>query len=153
MIKSMLEAIDNIYTYFTAEIGVGGNLEGIKKIYKGGANPHLILFPCIIIKPDLEERTVRWAAQAQGTSYERTFFVLIGVFDQSGDADVAWRTACDYAYKAMKELETSTDFRSLGYDVSYSGQIEYGTLEFGPDQIFCWGVTIPIQIKVKGTTS
>lgn len=149
-VQSMLESINSLEQYLSNYMIEGGSLETVKKIYKGGANPLMVEFPCLILKADTEEREYKRAGGVRTHSLDRYFHILIGCFEYIEDVWLSFQSACSIAEKVMAILETDSDIDDMGYEVEYDGTIEYGTVEFGRDQVFCFGVSIPIIIRVKG---
>lgn len=74
-VKTMDEAIDSLETIYSAYTTSGQALEDVEKIYKGGATPLMVEFPCIILKPDYEDRgTIRAAGRKAYARIENFIF-------------------------------------------------------------------------------
>lgn len=152
-VNNMREAIDGLETIFTAYMATGQSLENVVKIYKGGATPPAIEFPCLMIRADTEDREYRRAAKSKVAASDRAFHIVIGCFEYIEDLTLAYESAMAVSEEVMVIIEEDTDIDALGYSVFYDGAIEYGTAEFGRDQAFCYGVLIPILVQVKGRSS
>jgi len=149
-VLTMVEAVNSLETIFETYMGAGGSLATVEKIYKGGVSPQLIEFPCIIIRASTEDREYMRASKRKVIATDRIFHLLIGCFEYTGDIWESFVNASNLADEVAIIIEEDDGIAALGYDVFYDGAIEYATLEFGGDQEFCYGVNIPILIKVKG---
>jgi len=150
-VTSMVQAVDKVVEIL--ETYRLSTLSTVAKIYQGGVDPLMAEFPCLIVKGETETREIVRAAGNSPHSRNREFRILIGVFSYIGDIDTAYREASGISGEILNILEQDANINTnhaLGYDVDYDGDIEYGTGEFGGDQTFCFGVVIPIRIKVTG---
>jgi hypothetical protein len=150
-VDTIVQAVDKLNELFESYRAT--TLVTIAKIYQGGVDPLMAEFPCLIIKAETESREIIRAAGRSTYSRNREFRILVGVFSYIQDIDLAYREATGISDEILNIIETDTNINtehSLGYDVDYDGDIEYGTGEFGGDQTFCFGVMIPLRIKVTG---
>lgn len=151
--QTMEEVINSIEAALTPYLADGQSLEDVAKIYKGGAAALQAEFPCIVLKPDTQERTYTFAAQRRHKSYIREFRVLIGCFANVDDIWMAFTQASAVLDEVLDILEIDTNIDAMGFDVMYDAPIDYGTVEFGGDQTFHYGASIPLLIKAKGIST
>lgn len=146
----MHTVLDSFKTIFMKYLASGQSLESVQKIYSAGANPQMVQFPCIVLKPDMQDRIYTRAAKLKAAAYNREYHILIGVFSYQADPADSFAEASALANSILDVIETDSDVMALAdYDVDYDGSIEYGTVEFGGDQAFCYGVLIPLVVKTQ----
>lgn len=152
-VQTMEAVINSIESALTPYLASGQSLENVAKIYKGGAAALQAEFPCIVLKPDTQERTYTFAAQRRHKAYIREFRLLIGVFANVDDIWLAFTQSSGVLDEVLDILEIDTNIDAMGFDVMYDGPIDYGTVEFGGDQTFHYGASIPLLIKAKGIST
>lgn len=152
-VQTMEATINSIESALTPYLADGQSLEDVAIIYKGGAAALQAEFPCIVLKPDTQTRTYTFAAQRRHKAYIREFRILIGVFANVDDIWLAFTQSSSVLDEVLDILEIDTNVDAMGFEVMYDGSVDYGTVEFGGDQTFHYGASIPLLIKAKGIST